>query len=175
MKIKRKFPYYEQEGECDCGPACIRMALDSFLKPKKKKLSDYKLIKRYAMDSSCGSSNRGIKNAIRKLGFGCKELNLKAQSPDLLTLPGKKYVALTTLHRMLKNNNPIILACTTQYHGKPYGHYVVLIEIDDFFDYIYVNDPYYGKNYKVKINNFIKQKQKLNFGTKCRVFEVFEK
>lgn len=126
------------------------------------------------MDNSAGTSRYGIKKAIRQLGFDCKETSLKVED-NYLTLPEKKKLALTLLKKMIKKDNPIILACTMREDGQSYGHYVVLIAIDDDLKYIHLNDPYCGKEIRVKTANFIKDKQKLNFGVFCRVFEVFEK
>lgn len=44
MRLKRRVDLFKQRGEYDCGPACVKMALDSFLIPRKEAPADYKKI-----------------------------------------------------------------------------------------------------------------------------------
>lgn len=135
MKLRRHVPIYKQkQGTNDCGPTCVRMAINSFL-PKEKMLS--------REDFPKGRKTKdAIKRMIKAKGFRFTESTWQTKKDSL-----------RFLRESIRKNRPVILSCRSYF--KHYGrdsHYIVLKGIDK--KYIYVNDPYPRKPAKIDIDNF---------------------
>jgi hypothetical protein len=157
--MKLKVPKYHQgKNDNACGPTCIRMVIDYYLKKKNKKLSkeDCENILQETMTGNryhiFGTSKKDLKAVFRKSGINCKEL-----------LGSSKEKKLTNLRMAINAGKPVILGCRAnfKYHGR-YAHYIVLTGIDG--SYIYVNDPYPGKPAKIPINSFLRNGQPTSWG-----------
>jgi ABC-type bacteriocin/lantibiotic exporter with double-glycine peptidase domain len=167
MKLQRKIPKYKQGGDDnECGPVCIKMAVDAFLKPEGGRITKNDLVrlkkKRLIMDTPGGTSKTGMKKAIKSLGFGCKEL------------VGKKGTRLKMLKTIIDRNHPVILGCNIKIKGKPYSHYIVLVGVDEHKQILYIHDPYPKSKYsKIKIEKFTTRGNDLSWGNKMWGIEVF--
>jgi hypothetical protein len=155
--MKLKVPkYYQGKNDNACGPTCIRMVIDYYLKKKGKKLSkkDCANILQETMrgNSLSGTDKKGLKAAFRMRGIICKEL-----------LGSRKDTKLANLRTAINAGKPVILGCMANF--KNYGrlaHYIVLTGIDE--SHIYVNDPYPGKPAKIAIESFLRNGQPTSWG-----------
>jgi ABC-type bacteriocin/lantibiotic exporter with double-glycine peptidase domain len=157
--MELKVPKYHQ-GKDDnaCGPTCIRMVIDYYLKKKGKKLSkeDCENILQETMqgnrDRLFGTGKKDLKAVFRKRGIICKEL-----------LGSRKETKLANLRTAINAGKPVILGCMAnfKYYGRD-AHYIVITGIDEA--YIYVNDPYPGKPARILIESFLRNGQPTSWG-----------
>jgi predicted double-glycine peptidase len=157
--MKLKVPkYYQGKNDNACGPTCIRMVIDYYLKKKGKKLSkaECENILQETMqgnrDRSLGTVKKDLKAVFRKRGFICKEL-----------FGSRKETKLANLFTAINAGKPVILGCMAKikYYGR-YSHYIVLTGIDE--SYLYVNDPYPGRLAKIAIVSFLRNGQPTSWG-----------
>jgi uncharacterized protein YvpB len=158
-QMKLKVPKYHQgKNDNACGPTCIRMVIDYYLKRKGKKLlkEDYEDILQDTMEGNrdrlFGTLKHDMKAVLRKRRFICKEL-----------LGSSKETKLANLRTAVNAGKPVILRCMAYFKG--YGrtaHYVVVTGIDKSF--IYINNPYPGKPAKLEIESFCRNGQPTSWG-----------
>jgi len=158
--MKLEVPKYKQ-GKDDnaCGPTCIRMVMDYYLKKKRQRLSkgDCESILQQTMTGDkyreTGTRKNDLKAALRRRGFICKEL------PD-----SRKEKKLVSLRLALDADKLVILGCIGKfkhYRGRV-RHYIVLTGMDQ--SHIYVNDPYPGRPAKIEIESFLRKGQLTSWG-----------
>jgi hypothetical protein len=137
-----------------CGPICIRMAMDYYLKKKRQRLSkgDRESILEETMGGDrsreAGARRKDLNEVLRRRGFICKEL------------PGsRKETKLASLRLALDARKLVILGCRAKfkYHRGRDRHYIVLPGMDK--SHIYVNDPHPGKPAKIEIESFLRNGQ----------------
>jgi predicted double-glycine peptidase len=164
-------PRYKQGTEdYACGPVCICIALDYLLTKARKLKLDFEGIKKIeelTMDrktwSSTGTNYERMKNAIRRMGFGCREIRGKTDD-----------AREDSVRRSISHSNPVILGCRAQLGRRRYRHYVVLTGIDG--RYLYIRDPYpEGRPMKVLLENFRKNGNPTSWGNKRWGVEVYFK
>jgi predicted double-glycine peptidase len=168
-ELKPPVPHYLQGADdYACGPVCICIALDYLLTKARKPKLDYKDIKKIeemTMNgktwSSSGTSPDRLKYAIRRMGFGCRQIGGNTDE-----------AREENLRQSLSRSNPAILGCMAKLGTDRYRHYIVLIGIDD--KYIYIRDPYpEGRPSKVRIIEFLKNGNPTNWGNNRWGIEVY--
>jgi ATP-binding cassette subfamily B protein len=111
---KKNFPFYKQPDAKDCGPTCLRIICKHY----GKQIS-LQYIRKLAETTREGSSLSGLSDAAENLGFNTLGMKINFE--------------------VLKNDTP--LPCIV--HWKK-AHYVVVYEIDNKDNAVYVSDPAYG-------------------------------
>jgi predicted double-glycine peptidase len=168
-ELKPPVPHYRQgTDDYACGPVCICIALDYLLTKSKKPKLDFEGIKKVedlTMDgktwSSSGTSPDRMKYAIRRMGFGCREIRGDTDKKRL-----------QNLQRAINDRRPVILGCMANLGTDRYRHYIVLIGIDD--KYIYIRDPYpEGRPSKVRIMEFLKNGNPTSWGNNRWGIEIY--
>ena len=169
--IKLPVWHYKQgTNDYACGPVCIRMGIDSLLTREGKPRLDREAIKRIEhltmkgmVWSSSGTCPRRMKNAIRRMGFGCREIRGDTDEKRVRNLV-----------RAIDDLNPVILGCIADLGPDRYRHYFVLFGIDD--KYIFIRDPYpEGRPSKVRIKEFLKNGKPTSWGNNRWGVEVYLK
>ncbi len=157
MRLKRKVQKYTQARDSDdCGPTCIRMALNSYL-PQGGKLSKNNL-------PGGRKTNAKMKQIVREKGFYFEEISWKS-----------KEESLQFMRKSVRENKPIILSCNADFkHYNRDKHFIILIGIDENDDgYIYVKDPYPEKPEKIEIKSFLRNNQPISWGNSRWGIAVF--
>jgi len=157
--MKLKVPhYYQTINDYACGPTCIRMVIDYFLKKRgeKSKKNDWESIVQDTMNGSIknvfGTNKKNLKKALQKRGFSCRNL------------VGNTQTRLHNLYVAISNGTPAILGCRADVGNLRDAHYIVLTGINKYMKYIYINDPYPKKPSKIKLDSFLKNGQKISWG-----------
>lgn len=169
MTRKLPVPHYRQ-GTTDfaCGPVCVCMAIDCLLISAglpKLGFVGIKKIEKLTMGgrlwSSSGTGYAEMKRAIRRSGFGCREVG-----------GGSDRSRERHLSRAIDAGHPVVLGCTAKIGGARYKHYVVLRGIDEM--YLYVRDPFpNGRPTKVLLAEFEKNGQRTSWGSSRWGIEVY--
>lgn len=157
MRLRRKVRKYTQVRDSDdCGPTCIRMALNSYL-PQGEKLSKNDL-------PGGRKTNAEMKQIVREKGFYFEEISWKS-----------KEESLQFMRKSVRENKPIILSCNADFkHYNRDKHFIILIGIDENDDgYIYVKDPYPEKPEKIEIKSFLRNNQPVSWGNSKWGIAVF--
>ena len=111
--------------------------------------------------SSSGTSFGRMKQAIRQMGFGCREIRGNTDEKRLKNLQW----AVDTDH-------PVILGCIANLGPARYRHYVVLVGIDH--KYIYIRDPYPKERpTKVRIDDFLRNGNPTSWGNNRWGVEIY--
>lgn len=163
--IERNSPvprYKQGKEDYACGPACICMCIDYLRVRESKPKLDHAAIKKIenlTMDgriwSSSGTNPDRMKNAIRRMGFGCHEIRGNTDEKKELNL-----------RQAIGGHHPVILGCMADLGRDRLRHYIVLVGIDD--RYIYIRDPYpEGRPSKVRLKEFLKNGNPTSWGS-CR-------
>jgi len=88
------------------------------------------------IERSLGTMKKDLKKALGDLGLVAKELR------------GGDQNRLAWIELAIRQGHPIIVTCRIPYRGKPVGHYVIIVGIDE--DYFYIRDPFPYKGKKSK-------------------------
>lgn len=110
----KNFPFYKQPDAKDCGPSCLRIICKHY-----GKSVPLQYIRKLSETTREGSSLSGLSDAAESLGFNTLGMKINFE--------------------VLKNDTP--LPCIV--HWKKV-HYVVVYEIDNKDNTVYVSDPAYG-------------------------------
>lgn len=169
MMFKLPVPQYKQGADdYACGPVCIRMSIDYLQTRARLPRLDRVAIGRIehlAMKgrvcSPSGTSYSRMKDTIRKMGFGCREIIGRTDEERQ-----------RKLRQALANHRPVILGCMADLGPDRYRHYIVLIGIDDKF--IRIRDPYpEERSPKVLITDFLKNGNPISWGNYRWGIEVY--
>lgn len=116
MKIKKsnKFPFFRQPDAKDCGPTCLRIISKFY-----GKSIPLQQIRDLSETNREGSSLLGLSNAAEELGFHS--------------------IGVKINFIMLKNEAP--MPCIVHWDDE---HFVVVYNIDQNTDRVYISDPSYG-------------------------------
>ncbi|MFA5173267.1 MAG: papain-like cysteine protease family protein [Candidatus Paceibacterota bacterium] len=131
---KVKVPFFKQDTVYSCGPTALQMVFLFFGKMK----SEEELIKKLKTRKDEGTSHTKMKEGARKCGF------------RVITREG---ATITTIKSFLKKNRPVIVNYIETENNE--GHYAVVTGINK--GYIVMNDPWYGKNFKMEKGEFVKR------------------
>lgn len=110
----KNFPFYKQPDTKDCGPSCLRIICKHY-----GKVVPLQYIRKLSETTREGSSLSGLSDAAESLGFNTLGMKINFE--------------------VLKNDTP--LPCIV--HWKKV-HYVVVYEINNKDNTVYVSDPAYG-------------------------------
>lgn len=132
--MKLKIPYDKQENDYDCGPASLQMAFDYF----KFHISQYKLEKEGKTNPKTGTNHENMIHVARKNGF---HTYVNTNS------------SVSEIKEFLKQKKPIIVDYIEP--SSEEGHYSIVSGLSK--EYITLNDPWNGKDFKVEIDNFLKR------------------
>jgi len=161
-------PYRQGTDDYACGPVCIRMSIDYLLTRDRKPRLGRAAIKRIEhltmkgrVWSSSGTRYGRMKQAIRRMGFSCREIRGDTDEKRL-----------KNLRRAIDDRHPVILGCMADLGSDRDRHYIVLVGIDD--KYIYIRDPYpEGRPPKVRIKEFRKNGNLTSWGNNRWGIEVY--
>jgi len=126
--------FFKQKEEYTCGPAALRMVFDFF----DKKFSEERLKKDLKPNKKIGTKHQALIKEARKKGFYCFV-------HDNSSMSNLKY--------FIEKGFPVIV-----HYIEPsdnLGHYAVVVGFNK--KKIILNDPYNGKNFKIKIKEFEKR------------------
>jgi len=132
IKNKLKIPFYRQSSEFTCGPASLQMIF-SFLGKFKKQDN---LIKILHTDPKTGTRHLELINIARREKFFCYVNNNS-------TIHEVRHFINLRLPVVVNYNEP----------STNDGHYAVVVGYDR--NKIILNDPWNGKNFKMRENEFI--------------------
>jgi predicted double-glycine peptidase len=128
-----RFKYHRQKTDFSCGPACMKMALESL----GIKFSERTLMKLMKTEPKKGTKNKVFPALAAKLGLDCfvKE---KSSIPELIKKTGEGYRIIVGVY--IKE--------------EKLGHYAVLKKIDA--KKVHLLDPYFGPNVSYSYAAFLK-------------------
>lgn len=126
--MKLNIPYHKQETSYTCGPSCVKMVLNYF----KKNISEKRLADLEKSMPKSGTSHMHMIKCINKLNFFCF-VHDKA--------------SIHSIKHFIKLKLPVIVN-----YINPKGHYALITGYDK--NNLILNDPHYGKNYKISFNKF---------------------
>jgi ATP-binding cassette subfamily B protein len=81
-KFKRKFPFFKQQDQMDCGSSCLRMIIKYY----GQNISIHK-IRRLSQSTKSGVNLLGISEAAEKLGFRSHGVKLHLEQLTKIQLP----------------------------------------------------------------------------------------
>lgn len=125
-------PFYEQEQEWTCGPACMRMVMERVGVKKTEK----QLIR--------------LMHTTPIKGTGIREFPALAERFQLNYVVNRNS-SIDELVDAYRNGYNIIICY--YYKNKQEDHYAVLKEIDD--EDIYLLDPWVGPEHRYNLNHFV--------------------
>lgn len=148
--------YYQNQDDNACGAVCIKMVLDYFWKPSGRRVSrqDFHKILRITLNGDRylprGTRWEHLTAALREFGISATKIS------------GNTETRLMQMTKALRKGCPVILTCIEDFgvYGRV-GHYVVLTGTDK--DFIYINDPYPGKDSQIAILSFLKNGQPMSW------------
>jgi ABC-type bacteriocin/lantibiotic exporter with double-glycine peptidase domain len=167
MRLKRRVPIHYQDDQVSCGPSCIKMVVDYYLKPKGKRVTEdeWKAIRKSSIRGEGKTRPANMIKTIReKTKLKCKKLT------------GDLNLKISQIKEAIKMQRPVILYCV--YKGKDY-HYVIATGIDN--KYLSVRDPYPKMASKIELKYFTAKRstsrkpgQSLRWVRKYWGIEVYE-
>ena len=120
--MKLRVPYFRQEKDTTCGPACLRMIM-AF-----EGMSHFEI----EVEEVCETSWLG--NTCEEIGEGAKKLRFEAEVVENMTIG--------YLTELLQHNHPIValVSPSVLYGGlQGFGHFVLITGLDE--KNVYYHDP----------------------------------
>lgn len=155
--LPRQVPrYYQYRDDNACGAVCIKMVLDYFWKPSGRRVSrqDFHKILHITLKGDRylprGTYREHLTAALIEFGISATKIS------------GDTETRLKQITKALRKGCPVILTCIEDFGSYGWvGHYIVLTGIDK--DFIYINDPYPGKDSQIALLSFLKNGQPLSW------------
>ncbi len=136
---KIKIPYYRQETDYFCGPACLKMVFEF----SGKKISQKKLAELLKTNKKRGTLRRDMAKTARRFGLDVKIFSGKSIA-DV-----KKFLSA----------GKIIIAIFVEPSAEE-DHYSIITDVKG--KNVFLNDPWAGKSFKIKQKDFIARWSKWN-------------
>jgi predicted double-glycine peptidase len=146
--MKHYIPLYKQKTDYTCGPAVLRMAIASLGVRKSEKY----LSRICRTTAKNGTSNFGLKHALRKLGFSYVS-EYRSTYSTLRSFLKKGIVIVDWMPQIIFPTHPDFVK-SKEFDPKTDSHYAIVLSLGDSF--VTLLDPIFGANFRISKKKFAK-------------------